>query len=238
VKAALLKSLADLQLSYLDLYLIHFPSISLKYVPFETRYPPEWTFDPNVSSPKMELDYVSLQETWTAMEQLVDEGLVKAIGLCNCNVQTLLDVFSYARIKPSVVQVELHPHLTQTKLVRFCQENAIVVTAFSPLGSGSYVSLGMATADESLLLTPEIVQIAENKQKTPAQIALRWGIQRNTVVIPKTSQIERLYENMNVFDFELSREEMELISSLNKNRRLNDPGEFCQSMGAFVPIYD
>ena len=112
VRSACKKTLTDLGLEYLDLYLIHFP-ISLKYVPFEKRYPPEWFYDPDADNPKMELIEVSVQSTWQAMESLVEEGLVKNIGLSNFNCQGIRDVLSYARIKPAVLQVELHPYLQQ-----------------------------------------------------------------------------------------------------------------------------
>jgi len=102
VKAACKRSLADLQLDYLDLYLIHFP-IALKYVPFETRYPPEWIHDPNSEEKRMEEDQVPFRETWEAMEELVKGGLVKNIGMCNVGVTLLRDVLSYAKVKPSVL---------------------------------------------------------------------------------------------------------------------------------------
>ena len=112
VRPACLKTLKDLGLDYLDLYLIHFP-ISLKYVPFEKRYPPEWFHDPNVEDPKMELISVPIQSTWEAMEALVKEGLVKNIGVSNFSCQGIRDLMSYANIKPAVLQVELHPYLQQ-----------------------------------------------------------------------------------------------------------------------------
>ena len=112
VRSACKKTLNDLRLEYLDLYLIHFP-ISLMYVPFEKRYPPEWLYDPDADKPKMELIEVSVQSTWQAMESLVEEGLVKNIGLSNFNCQGIRDVLSYAKIKPAVLQVELHPYLQQ-----------------------------------------------------------------------------------------------------------------------------
>lgn len=101
----------DLGVEYLDLYLIHFP-IALKYVPVETRYPPEWVHDPSSAEPRMEEDNVSFRETWEAMEELVKEGLVKNIGMCNIGVALLRDVLTYAKVKPSVLQVELHPYNT------------------------------------------------------------------------------------------------------------------------------
>ena len=104
VPAACKKSLTDLGLDYLDLYLIHFP-ISLKYVPFDIRYPPEWIHDPESPEKKMEFAPVPVSATWQAMEKLVETGLVKNIGLSNWNAQGLRDIFSFAKLKPSVLQV-------------------------------------------------------------------------------------------------------------------------------------
>ena len=136
VKAACQRTLSDLGLDYLDNYLIHFP-ISLKFVPFEKRYPPEWFHDPDAPNPKMELIDVPVQETWQAMEALHDAGLVKNIGLSNFNCQGIRDVMSYARVKPAVLQVEIHPYLQQPNLVRYAQSLGIHVTAFSPMGHGA-----------------------------------------------------------------------------------------------------
>jgi D-xylose reductase len=150
VKAACQKSLKDLGLDYLDLYLIHFP-IALKYVDPEVRYPPEWIFDPSSAEPRMEEDNVSYQETWRAMEELAKEGLTKNIGCSNIGTTMLRDVLNYAEVKPAVLQVEMHPYNTQDKLLRFCDSKGIAVTAFSSFGAGSYVELGMATVQESCL---------------------------------------------------------------------------------------
>ncbi|MCA9414470.1 MAG: aldo/keto reductase, partial [Candidatus Omnitrophica bacterium] len=128
VRPALERTLSDLKLDYLDLYLIHFP-IAQKFVPFEKRYPPDWFFDPEAANPRIELDPVPVQETWRAMEQLVTEGLVREIGVCNFGCSLLRDLLSYAEIAPSVLQVEMHPYLTQEKLLCFCQESNIAVTA-------------------------------------------------------------------------------------------------------------
>ncbi len=238
VRQALERSLHDLGLEYLDLYLIHFP-ISLRFVPFHMRYPPGWVFDPDAASPHMEPTHVPLAETWGAMETLVTAGLVRNIGVCNFGCSLLRDLRTYASIRPAVLQVELHPFLAQEKLLRFCRESHIAVTGFSPLGAQSYHSIGMAEATESVLEKPDVLNIAARHQKTPAQIVLRWGVQRQTAVVPKTANRERLAENLAIFDFELTADEMQAISGLNLGRRYNDPGVFCESaFGTFFPIYE
>lgn len=238
VKPALEKILADLNLDYLDSFLIHFP-IAQAFVPFETRYPPEWFYDPEADNPTMKLAQVPLADTWRAMEDLVHQGLVKRIGVCNYNSGLLHDLMSYATIKPAELQIESHPYLTQESLIRLAKNYDMAVTAFSPFGALSYLELAMADADESVL-TQEVITRAANKyNKTPAQIVLRWGIQRGCSVITKTTKTDRLQENLDVFDFALADDEMAAISALNKNRRFNDPGKFCESaFNTFYPIYD
>ena len=238
VRPALERSLRDLRVDHLDLYLIHFP-IALEYVPFETRYPPGWFFDPNTTRPAMRAARVPLADTWGALEELVDLGLVRRIGVCNYGVSLLRDLLATARIPPAVLQVEMHPLLAQEKLLRFCRESGIAVTAFSPLGAPSYVPLGMATDADSLLTHSLIADIAAAAGRTPAQVLLRWGVQRGTAVIPKTSRPERLAENLAVSDFMLSAEHMAAIGELDAGRRFNDPGVFCErAFNTFFPIYE
>ena len=238
VRPALERPLEDFQLDYLDLYLIHFP-IALKYVDFETRYPPEWIFDPNADEPRMERAPVPLHQTWAAMEQLVKDGLVKHIGVCNYNTGLIHDLMSYAEIKPYVLQVELHPYNTQDKLLQTCADYEIAVTGFSPLGALSYFELDMAGQDESVIQQAVVKDIAQNHGKTAAQIVLRWGVQRGTSIIPKTTKPERMVENLSIFDFTLSDDEMAAISKLDLGKRFNDPGEFCAAaFNTFHSIYD
>ena len=238
VQPAIEKTLVDLQLDYLDLYLIHFP-IALEYVPFETRYPAEWLFDPEIKSPCMKVAKVPLHETWAAIEALVDNGLTKQIGVCNYNTGLMHDLLSYAKVKPSMLQIESHPYLTQESLLRLCAQNDISVTAFSPLGALSYVELDMANESQSVLTQKVVIDAAKRLNKTPAQIVLRWGVQRGCAIIPKTSKVERMTENLSIFDFELSKQEMSDISALNMNKRFNDPGDFCEAaFNTFYPIYD
>jgi D-xylose reductase len=187
----------------------------------------------------MEPDSVPIIETWRAMEQLVRDGLVREIGVCNFGVSLLRDLMSQAEIRPAMLQVEMHPYLTQEKLTRFCRESGIGVTAFSPLGAQSYFQLHMAQANESLLEHGTVCGIAEVHGRTPAQVLLRWGVQRGTAVVPKSSHATRLKENLAIFDFQLSHDEMSAISGLNRNRRFNDPGDFCESaFHTFFPIYE
>jgi D-xylose reductase len=238
VELACRKSLSDLKLDYLDLYLVHFP-IAQRYVPIAERYPPGWFYDPSAAAPKMAFDRTPLSETWAAMEHLQKSGLVKNLGVCNFGVALLRDLLNYADIPPAVLQAESHPYLTQEKLLRFCREQQIAFTAFSPFGPASYHELGMADRSETLLERREIQSIAAAHGKTPAQVLLRWGVQRGTAVIPKTSKRERLAENMAIFDFELSSDEISAISGLDQGRRYNDPGVFCEAaFNTFCPIYD
>ena len=238
VSLAAERSLRDWGLDYFDLYLIHFP-IALAYVPPEERYPPGWIYDPQSAKPQMLPDAVPIAETWEAMEDLQRRGLVRNIGISNFNCALTRDLLSYASVRPAVLQVESHPYLVQPQLLRFCQEQRIAFTAFSPLGAGSYVSLHMATPEQSVLREARVLAMAERHGKTAAQIVLRWGIQRGTAIIPKTSQVSRLRENLALFDFELTAEEMKQINSLNRNHRFNDPGVFCeQAFHCFYPIYE
>ena len=238
VRPALERTLSDMGLKHLDLFLIHFP-IPLAFVPFETRYPPGWTFDPQAAKPAMKPASVPIIETWQAMERLVDAGLVRHIGVSNFCVSLLRDLLSQVRIRPVVNQVEAHPYLAQEKLLRYCREEGVAVTAFSPLGAPSYVPLGMAKAEDSVLLQPCVTEAARRLGKTPAQVVLRWAVQRGTGVVPKTEKPERLRENLAIHDFALNDAEMAAITALDRNQRFNDPGVFCeQAFGTFFPIYE
>ncbi len=238
VRAACERSLRDLKLDYLDLYLVHFP-IALAYVPFDVRYPPEWFHDPKAAKPAMKPIQVPYADTWGAMEELQRAGLVKRIGVCNLNISALRDVLSYATIRPAVHQIELHPYLTQSRMLRYCAQEKIAVTAFSPLGSPSYESIGMARPDENVLKDPVVTALAARHHRTPAQIALRWGVQRGCVVIPKTQTPARLAENIALFDFALTADEMAAIDRLDRHRRFNDPGHFGEkAFNTFFPIFD
>lgn len=238
VRLACERSLHDLGLDVLDLYLIHFP-VTLAYVPFEERYPPGWFFDPNAAEPAMKPVRIPLADTWGAMEHLVRDGLVKRIGICNYTTGMVRDLLAYASIAPQVLQVEMHPYLTQQRLLRFCQDENITVTAFSPFGASSYVPLNMAGENENVLEDPVVKKIASDLGKTPGQIVLRWAVQRGTVTIPKTQTVGHLGDNIAIYDFELGAGQMAAIDALDRGRRFNDPAEFGEkAFNTFYPIFD
>lgn len=203
-------TLHDLQLDYLDLYLVH----------WGLAVPAGVETEPVDKNGFMILDTVPMQETWEAMEELVQMGLVKAIGVANFTAPMLIDLFSYAKIVPAVNQIELHPYNTQKALVEFCQYKNIVVTAYSPLGSPGNIK---DSGKPVLLKDEKVVMLAEKYHKSTAQILLRWAIQRGTIVIPKSIHPENIKNNMAVFDFELSVEEMDTISALDKKLRYINP---------------
>ncbi|KAL7542677.1 hypothetical protein ACHAXR_012203 [Thalassiosira sp. AJA248-18] len=234
VHLALDRCLQDLGLEFVDEFLIHFP-ISMEFVPFEEKYPPEWQ---NMNG-EMVLVKNDITATWKAMETLVDKGKTISIGLSNFNCQHIRQVLSIARIRPTSLQIECHPHLSQQKLIRFAREAGIRVSAFSPLGGTSYISLDMATKSDLLFENPTILKISHEHDKTAAQVMLRWSIQRNMLPISKSSTPGRMKENRAIFDFYLTKEEMNDIDNLNQNHRYNDPGVFCEAgMGTFCPIYE
>ncbi|KAF9015652.1 NADP-dependent oxidoreductase domain-containing protein [Cyathus striatus] len=216
-------------IDYFDLFLVHFP-IALQYVDPAHRYPPEWFGDDG----KVHLQNTPMQETWGAMEELVDEGKAKNIGLSNCNGSLILDVLRYARVSPQVLQVELHPYLTQDALIKLTNTLGIAVTAYSSFGPQSYVELGMDGGHPSLLEHDVTISIAEKHNASPAQVLLRWATQRGIAVIPKSNNFERLIENLKCNGLNLHDDEMKSISSLNSNLRLNDPADIDPRLAIFA----
>ncbi|USW50911.1 Putative aldo/keto reductase, aldo-keto reductase, NADP-dependent oxidoreductase [Septoria linicola] len=213
-------------LGYIDLYLIHFP-VALKYIsPEELRYPGWWL---DADHKTIELDKVPFQETWQALEEIVDSGIAKSIGISNAQAQLLYDISSYAKRPISSLQIEHHPYLVQPELIELAKDLNIVVTAYSSFGPQSFLELPAAfrerAKDIPLLWDVESVKkAAERTGKTTAQVLLRWSTQRDIAVIPKSNNVNRLQQNLEVVDFDLTDEEIKAISALDKGLRFNDPG--------------
>jgi alcohol dehydrogenase (NADP+) len=201
VEPAFEASRKKLRLEYLDLYLMHTP---FAFQPGEEQ-------DPRDEHGHVAYDHgVTLLETWRSMEQLVDQGSCRAIGLSDITLDELLPLHAAARIKPAVIQVESHPHLPETELLAFCKEKGIVFLAFAPLGHG---------ARPGPLEDPVIVRIASQTDRTPAQLLLAWAVQRGTAFLTTPKSADRARENFDVRP--LAEDAFHEISSIVTRQRLN-----------------
>lgn len=179
------KSLEKLQTDYIDLYLIHWPKGELSV------------------------------ETWKAMEELYEQGRIRAIGVSNFLVHQLKHLTANSQIKPMVNQFEFHPRLIQPDLLKFCKDNQIQVEAWRPIMEGKVNDI------------PVIQELSVKYQKSPVQIVLRWDIQKGVVTIPKSVNPERIRHNAEIFDFELTKEDMAKIDGLDRHARIGaDPDNF------------
>ncbi|KAG5451980.1 Aldose reductase, partial [Clonorchis sinensis] len=218
-------SLSDLRLPYVDLYLIHWPVAF--HVCLRIIFPLDELKHSDVNFPKASngqdflVDDVPLLDTWKAMESLVDEGMVKAIGLSNFNRRQIDTIMNGACIKPVNLQIEINANFPNTKLVKYAQASGLTVTAYAPLGSPSAaVWQDLIQGDKTNLLTASWVrEIAERHNKTSAQILLRYLLQRNIIVIPKSSNPKRIVENSKIFDFTLTDDEMQVLNTSGLNER-------------------
>lgn len=212
VEPAIRKSLEDLQLEYLDLYLIHWP---LAFKKEQARQ-----VDDLIS-----LDKIPLLSTWKAMEMVKEKGLTRHIGVSNFNIPKLTDLIANSTIIPEVLQVEIHPYLQQDKLVNFCKVNDILVTAYSPLGSHHLIQ-----SEDTITKNPVILEIARKHNCPEVQIILAWGMQRGTIVIPKSVNTLRIKENFGSLNVALDDEDMQRISAIDRNLR-NAKGLFAVMPG-------
>ena len=202
VEPAFEASLGRLGLDYLDLYLIH--------TPFAFR--PGDDQDPRDQNGNVVYDNeVTLLDTWSAMESLVDRGRCRAIGLSDISLNELLPIYESARIKPAVVQVEAHPYLPETELLQFCKEKGVVFLAFAPLGHG---------LRPGLLEDPVISAIAIRVEKTPAQVLLAWAVQRGTALLTTPKTTARARENCDISA--LPEDAFNEINRIQTRQRLNE----------------
>jgi 2,5-diketo-D-gluconate reductase A len=190
--AAFDASLARLGLDYVDLYLVHWPL----------------------------LDVERLLRTWDAMEAIASSGRAKAVGVCNFEPHHLKLLADRGGLLPAVDQVELHPHLPQTAVRASAAELGIAVESWSPLGGTSGSGWGPASKPNTLLTDPIIMRIADRHGKTPAQVLIRWHLQNGLIVIPKSVHEDRITQNIDVFDFELSELDLSEIATLDDGTRV------------------
>ena len=208
VRPALEDTLEDLQLDTLDLYLMHWPV----------------ALEPGVDMPESPDDFISrealpLSETWAAMEDLLQEGLVRHIGVSNFSVPTLRSLLDEVDHAPEMNQIEMHPYLQQSEMLDFAAEAGVHLTAYSPLGSRDRPEMMKAEDEPNLMADPTIVEIAEAHDASPAQVLIRWAIQRGTAVIPKSTTPAHIRDNIAATELSLSDAEMDAIADLDRGRR-------------------
>lgn len=232
VEPMLKKSLEDWGLEYFDLFLIHFP-LSQRYVDPKERYPPGIVND--TEKGVAYYDNIPLSETWHALEDCVNKGLTKSIGISNFNSALIRDLVSHSKIPPAVLQIEHHPYLIQKDLITWVQNQGIAITAYSTFGPQSFLEMGHETAQNTPLLLEHktVAEIANKHSRTPGQVILRWCVQRNIAVIPKSNNQGRLEQNLQCSEFKLSDQEVEQISGLDKGLRFNNPVEWNPPMPIF-----
>ncbi len=204
IENAIQRSLSNLQLKKLDLYLMHWP------IAFKAGIDV-----PEGGEDLLPLDEMPLSETWLGMERLKRKGLTEHIGVSNFNIPKLRKLIADTRIRPEVNQVELHPFLQQDELLDYCRKEKILATAYSPLGGRR-----MANLEDGLLQNQLLRALAEKHACTPSQVILAWGMQRGCSVIPKSVNPERIRENLAALRVKLDAEDMAQIKKLDRNLRM------------------
>jgi alcohol dehydrogenase (NADP+) len=218
VQSALTISLSDLQLSYLDLYLIHWPVVFTK-----------GTYWPASAKDMLSLDVLPIAKTLQALESMVDMGLCRHLGVSNFSIAKLKKLVDSVRIKPEINQIELHPYFQQSAMLEFCSRNEVHVTAYSPLGSP-----GMRSEGKKVLLEDPVVEsIATKREGTPAQVLISWAIQRGTAVVPKSTHPLRIKQNLDSTKLSLSAEDLQEIAGIDQNLRYFDGSFFVFEDGPY-----
>jgi len=208
IQAAFESTLKDLNLDYLDLYLIHWPVVLQNQASYAQQ-----------SSDLISLSEIPLTQTWQGLIDLKEKGVTKHIGVSNFSIKKVDQITEESGIVPEVLQIELHPFLQQQKTINFAQEKGIFLTGYCPLGSADRPAIRILEDEPKLFQQEVILDIANNKGIFPAQVILAWAVNRGTSVIPKSVNPERLKQNLESADIELSTQEMTKMNSLDLHYR-------------------
>ncbi|KAJ8940453.1 hypothetical protein NQ318_007154 [Aromia moschata] len=207
------ETLANLRLDYVDLYLIHWPFAFKETASL-------WPINEGEGA-YSDIDYL---ETWQGMEECVNLGLAKSIGVSNFNAHQIERLLKNCEIKPVCNQVEVNPNLNQKKLIQFCKQHDIVVVGYCPLGRSEYA--GTPGFPDPTIFDPKVAEIAQKYKKTPAQVVLNYLVSLGISVIPKSVTKSRIIENIDIFDFKFDPEDVAYLDSCNKNQRVCPLSEF------------
>lgn len=225
---ALKKTLRDLQLDYLDLYLVHWP-VAFKH---------EVENFPKIDEDYLSLDEVPLMSTWEAMLEAKKKGLVKHVGVSNFSIKKLEELSKETKDMPEMLQVEMHPYLPQNELLNYCIGKGINMTAYSPLGSGDRVDTMKAENEPHLMTDKTIKSVAEKHDCSPAQVLIKWAENRGTAVIPKSTSEEHIKMNLDSTKLQLDGEDIKTINHIATDFRYVDGEFFVTSGNSYQNIFD